>query len=141
MVVVLDPDRRTDGGIKMAISEEFKDYVVDQLGQLGYLNVRKMFGGAGIYHEGLIFGLIADDVLYFKVDESNRGDYTGAGMEPFRPFAGKPMSMSYYEVPGEVLEDSRQLFAWACKACLVSQKASAAGKKRKKGHGIKPGYF
>ncbi|MDA8227095.1 MAG: TfoX/Sxy family protein, partial [Desulfitobacterium hafniense] len=52
----------------MAISETFKDYVLEQLAILGDVTVRKMFGGAGIYYEGVIFGLLADDVLYFKVD-------------------------------------------------------------------------
>ena len=56
----------------MAVDESYKDYVVDQLGQLGFVTVKKMFGGAGIYYDGLIFGLLADDVLYFKVDDSNK---------------------------------------------------------------------
>lgn len=104
----------------MAVNEEFKDFVVDQLEQLGWVTVKKMFGGAGIYYEGLIFGLLADDVLYFKVDASNKPDYEQFGMEPFRPFADKPTVMPYYEVPVEILENKERLFEWARKALSVS---------------------
>lgn len=105
----------------MAVNEGFKDYVVDQLEQLGSVTVKKMFGGAGIYYDGFIFGLLADDVLYFKVDDSNRLDYEQNGMEPFQPFADKPMVMPYYEVPVEILENKKQLSDWARKALLASK--------------------
>lgn len=105
----------------MSVSESFKDYVIDQLGLLGFVTIKKMFGGVSIYHSGLIFGLLADDILYFKVDDSNRPDYEQAGMEPFRPgFMTKPMAMPYYEVPVEIIEDKERLADWARKALLVS---------------------
>ena len=75
---------------------------------------------AGIYFDGLFFALIADDVLYFKVGDSNRSDYEAAGMEAFRPFADKPNVMSYYEVPIEVLENKDRLGEWAQKALQVA---------------------
>jgi DNA transformation protein len=58
----------------MTVSESYKEYAVDQLGKLGFVTLKKMFGCAGIYYDGLIFGLLADDVLYFKVDDCNRSD-------------------------------------------------------------------
>lgn len=73
-----------------------------------------MFGGAGIYHDGAFFGLVADDTLYFKVDDRSRQDYTDAGMGPFKPFG--TYAMSYYEVPADVLEDPDELGLWAKKA-------------------------
>ena len=105
----------------MAVNISFKEYVVDQLAELGFVTVKKMFGGAGIYYDGSIFGLLADDVLYFKVDDSNRFDYLQIGMEPFQPFANKPMSMPYYEVPAEILEDRKLLADWAHKALSASR--------------------
>ncbi|AET69046.1 regulator of competence-specific genes [Desulfosporosinus orientis DSM 765] len=119
----------------MAVSESFKDYVLDQLGlldQMGFIKVKKMFGGAGLYYDGLIFGLLADDVLYFKVDDSNRSDYEKAGTEAFRPFAHKPMVMSYYEVPVDIMEDREQLADWVWKALLVSKNNPPKKKKKKK---------
>ncbi len=112
----------------MAVSDEFLTYVLDQLGCVGCVESRRMFGGAGIYFDGLFFALIADDVLYFKVGDSNRSDYEDAGMEPFRPFADKPNVMSYYEVPIEVLENKGRLQEWAQKALTI-----AAASKDKKG--------
>ncbi len=59
-----------------------------------------MFGGTGRYLQGVFFALIASDMLYFKVDDSNRPDYEAAGMGPFKPFADRPAyTMQYYEVP------------------------------------------
>jgi len=67
--------------------------------------------------------------LYLKVDDSNRQDYEKEGMPPFQPFADRPMTMQYYEVPAEVLEDKRQLQIWAQKAVAV---AAQAGKSKKR---------
>jgi DNA transformation protein and related proteins len=80
-----------------------------------------MFGGVGLYAEGLFFGLIDDDVLYLKVDDSNRSEYTSRGMDAFRPFKDKPLySMTYYQVPAEVLEEPEELARWARKSCEVA---------------------
>ncbi|WP_088188052.1 TfoX/Sxy family protein [Desulfosporosinus sp. FKA] len=121
----------------MVISESFKEYVVDQLGKLGYVTVKKMFGGAGIYYDGLIFGLLADDTLYFKVDDSNKSDYIMAGMKPFKPFDDKSMVMPYYEVPVDILENREQLAEWALKSLLASRNNPAKPKKRKPAKGDK----
>lgn len=118
----------------MSVSESFKDYIVDQLGLLGCVTIKKMFGGFGIYYSGLIFGLLTDDVLYFKVNDSNRSDYEKAGMEPYRPaFISKPMVMPYYEVPVEIMEDKERLADWARKALLVSNNKPSKAKRGRKG--------
>lgn len=116
----------------MSISNSFKNYVLEQLIGLGDVTVKKMFGGAGLYYEGLIFALIAEDVLYFKVDSSNRIDYEQKGMEPFKPFDDKPMVMPYYEVPIDVLENREQISEWARKSLIVSMNTPAKSKKAKK---------
>jgi TfoX/Sxy family transcriptional regulator of competence genes len=73
----------------MAVSDEFIDYVIDQLLAWGEVSARKMFGGAGLYCDGRMFGLIADDVAYLKVDDSNREDFVKAGAAPFNPYPDK----------------------------------------------------
>ena len=113
------------------VSNEYLDFVLEQLEPAGAVSARKMFGGVGLYLQGHFFALIAEDVLYFKVDDANRGDFEAAGMEPFKPFTDKPTVMSYYEVPVEVLEDRRQLKEWADKA-LSAAKAKAWSKVSKK---------
>jgi DNA transformation protein and related proteins len=98
----------------MPVTQEYLDFIIDQLRPFGSVTSRRMFGGAGLYHNGIFFGLIADDVLYFKVDDGNRKDYTDVGMGPFKPFGS--YAMGYYEVPAEVLEDPDELALWARKA-------------------------
>ena len=112
----------------MAVSEEFLDYVLDQFSAWDEVSARKMFGGAGLYCDGVMFGLIADDIAYLKVDDSNREDFIKAGSSAFSPYPEKTKTyiMSYYEIPADVLEDPEQLGRWAERALI------AARKKRKK---------
>ena len=106
----------------MAVSAEYRDWVVEQLRTHGPITHRSMFGGVGLYMDGLFFALIDDDVLYFKVDDVNRPDFEAAGSGPFRPY-GDERTMQYYEVPADVLEDRPALGAWAAKAVDVARRA------------------
>jgi len=111
----------------MAVSESYRDFVLEQLGRVAPVTAKRMFGGVGIYSQGLFFALIAEDRLYFKVDDTTRPDFERLGMEPFRPF-GEDSAMGYYEVPADVVEDPVQLTAWMNKAIAVA--ARAKGKKK-----------
>jgi len=111
----------------VTVSADYLAYVLDQLTQLGGVSSRRMFGGVGLYSDELFFGLIADDTLYLRADDSNRADYTARGAAPFRPYADRPhLSMSYFETPAEVLEDARQLVLWASRSVAVARRASTA---------------
>jgi len=112
----------------MAVSESYRDFVLEQLGRVTPVTGKSMFGGVGIYAHGLFFALIAEDRLYFKVDDTTRPDFERLGMEPFRPF-GEDSAMGYYEVPADVVEDLLQLAQWMRKAIDVAAKAK--GKKSK----------
>jgi DNA transformation protein and related proteins len=107
----------------MTISDEFVDYVIDQLSEWGEVSARKMFGGAGLYRERVMFGLIADDVAYLKVDDSNRKYFERAGAGPFTyNERGKTISMSYYEIPADVLENPAVLAEWAQRSLDIARK-------------------
>jgi DNA transformation protein len=108
----------------MAVSDEFVDYVVEQLSGWGEVSVRKMFGGAGLYREETMFAVVADDVAYLKVDDSNRDDFVRAGSAPFEPYPDKIKTTirTYYEIPPEVLEDPDELARWAQCSWLVARK-------------------
>ena len=69
----------------VAVTDSFLAYVVEQLEPVGAITSKRMFGGVGLYAGDLFFALIDDDTLYFKVDDSNRGDFERAGSGPFRP--------------------------------------------------------
>ena len=60
--------------------------MLEQLGRITSVTGKSMFGGVGIYAQGLFFALIADGRLYFKVNDATRPDFERQGMKPFRPF-------------------------------------------------------
>jgi len=111
----------------MSVNAEFAAFLHEQLERFGPVTIRPMFGGAGLFHDGVMFGLIAYDTLYFKTGDANRTDYENAGMGPFT-YEGKskPVAMSYHQVPADLLEDPDGLSEWARRAfdvALTSKKA------------------
>jgi DNA transformation protein len=115
----------------MAVSQSYREFVLEQLGRVTPVTGKSMFGGVGIYAQGLFFALIAEDRLYFKVDDATRPDFERLGMGPFRPF-GEESAMGYYEVPADVVEDAVQLASWMRKAITVATEAKRAKAKSKK---------
>ena len=107
----------------MNVSPEYLHFVMDRLSPLGGVSSRAMFGGYGIFHQGLMFALISEDILYFKVDDSNRERYKKAESKPF------PHGISYWEVPSEVLEDNDKLHEWANTSIAIANN-KVAKKKR-----------
>ena len=110
----------------MAVSEDYLDYVMDQLAAFGKVEAKKMFGGIGFFMEGTMFAMIGYGKFRMRVDESNQQDYEECGMEPVYG-AKKKIGLPYWEVPVEILEDHIQLKAWATKAL----DAAIRGKKGK----------
>lgn len=115
----------------MPVSGSFRTFVVDQLRRVvGRVRARAMFGGVGIYAGERFFALIADDTLYFKVDESNRPDFETRGMAAFRPYGESGEVMGYYQVPEDVLEDPEALRPWVEKAVAVARQKRRKGSRR-----------
>lgn len=106
---------------------EYVDYLLDLMQILGPVQSRRMFGGWGVFIEGLMFALVADNELYFKVDKKTLKDYTDEGLQPFTYLrAGKRCALNYYQPPETVLEDQQQLSDWGNKAVEVALRAAAA---------------
>ena len=103
--------------------ESFKEFVLEQLEGLSGVRCRAMFGGYGVYYGEHFFGIIADDALYFKTDATTCEPYLECGMKPFRP-SEKQTLKNYYEVPPDVLEEDKELVAWARQAVAVQKKTS-----------------
>lgn len=117
----------------MPVSPSYKAFVVEQLSAVAPVSTRAMFGGVGIYAEGLFFALLDDDRLYFKVNDATRLRFAAAGMGPFDPFKnGEQVMNGYYEVPGEVLEDEDRLPEWMREALAVAASAARGKPKRRK---------
>src|SRR6476660_5338337 len=99
----------------MAISKDFLDFLMDQLHGLGHITHRRMFSGAGLYCDGVIFALVLREVLHFKVDDGNRAAYQAEGLTPFTYLArGKPVVMNaYWRVPERLFDDPDEMRNWA----------------------------
>jgi DNA transformation protein len=117
--------------IPMRVSDGFKSFVLDQLDGLGEVTPRSMFGGVGLYRAGVFFGILAGDVLYLKVDDTNRPDYERAGAKPFRPYPNRPGTMQYYAVPLDILESAPELVAWARHAVAAALRAVSEPSRRR----------
>lgn len=114
----------------MAVSDAFRDYVLEQLSRVGEVTPRRMFGGVGLYHDARFFAVMDNDELYFKVDDASRPKYEKAGSGPFDPMPDHGAMRGYYEVPADVLEDRDELAAWAREAVAIAAKPK--GKKAMK---------
>ncbi len=106
----------------MAVSDNFLEYILDLFSAWGKVSARRMFGGAGLYRDGKMFGLVADDVAYLKVDETNKEIFLAAGSSPFKPYPDKPATMSYFEIPPDILENPEKLLEWAKESLAIQKK-------------------
>ena len=114
----------------MSVTKQYLEYALDQLDCVGPVAHKRMFGGVGLYFDGLFFGLIDDDILYFKVDDETRLKYENANARAFQPYGEGSYSMSYYAVPAGVLEDRDKLKLWCKEAVDVARKKAMTKKGR-----------
>lgn len=111
----------------MAISREYATYVEELLSPLGAVSVCSMFGGSGVYLDGVMFGLIADEVLYFKADDTSKAAFADEGMEAFvYDGKGKSMTMPYWQVPERLFDEPDELISSARIALEVARKSKKA---------------
>ncbi|MBX9765614.1 TfoX/Sxy family protein [Patescibacteria group bacterium] len=113
---------------------EFKDYVVgDVLGDMRGITARAMFGGYGLYKDGVIFGIIAEDELYLKVDDTNRDEFVAFDSHPFVYEQGKhkKTTMSYWVIPEEILEDRARMEDLVLASVTINKKKKKSTKKRR----------
>lgn len=110
----------------MSKSNDYHEYLMsDVFREIPGISAKKMFGGFGYYQDGVIFAILADEQLYFKVGEGNQRDYEKLGCKPFTyPMKnGRSTTLSYWELPAEILEDPEKLPLWIEKAVEESVKS------------------
>lgn len=111
---------------------EYVDYLVELMAAVGGVSAKRMFGGAGIFKDGCMFGLVADDVLYLKTDTDNRAQFVAVGSEPFLytdKNRDKPIAIHYYRCPDEALESPALMAEWARSGFAAALRAKAGAKK------------
>lgn len=109
---------------------EFVDTLLEKLAKFGEPSARFMFGGWGLYLDGVIIAIVADEVLYLKVDGTTRAAFEEAGSAPFKPFPDKDSTMSYYDAPADLHDDEDQFDRWIRLA--IEAGLRGASKKRPK---------
>jgi DNA transformation protein len=112
--------------------KEFVNYLVDLMQSIGPVTAKSMFGGYGLFLNGLMFGLVADSALYFKTGKELENELKLRGSEAFTyNKKGKPIKMSYYQAPEEALENQDDMKVWASKAYNAALQAAEKNPKKK----------
>lgn len=108
----------------MPLSAGYSAFIEDLLAAFGPVKVKRMFGGGGVYRDGVMFALIADDTLYLKADAETEQDFAREGSRPFQ-YQGRnrPISLSYWQLPERLYEDAEELAEWARRAHSAALRA------------------
>lgn len=117
------------------LPDPFHDFVAELFAPMGPVSIRRMFGGAGVYTEGAMFALLADDGIYLKTDAELRATLASEGCEPFlwiRPGDGKAIDMGYVSLPADALDDAEEACRWGQRALAIALAARSTAKPRRK---------
>src|SRR4051794_21654352 len=115
----------------MVASASFAAFLREQLAPLGHLATRRMFGKTGLFCDGLMFAMVADDALYFRVDDDNRAAFKEAEAFPRLSYEkqGRTIDLSFWRAPERLLDEPDELVDWARTALAAAGRVSA-----KRGH-------
>lgn len=117
----------------MSVDPAFLEHVRDLLAGLGFIRVKRMFGGAGLYADEVFLAVAMDDVLYLKVDELNRAAFEAAGARPFsfEKSDGSVVDLSYWAIPEPAMDDPDEALRWARLAVEAGRRKAARKTPRK----------
>jgi DNA transformation protein len=112
----------------MTAPSPFVAHILEMMKTFGSVEPKAMFGGCGIYHQGVFFALVAQDVLYLKVDPESRGAFEALGLEPFvyESRLGQKTAMQYFQAPPEALESPEVMAEWARRSYEAALRAATA---------------
>jgi len=108
--------------------DPFHEFVLELFGPMAPVSIRRMFGGAGVFKEGLMFALIADDTVFLKADPALRAALEAEGCAPFvwvRPSDGKQVDLGYVSLPTDAMDEPDLASEWGRKAFAVALAAKA----------------
>jgi DNA transformation protein len=116
----------------MVASAGFAEFLRDQLEPLGRISTRRMFGKTGLFCDGVMLGMVADDTLYFRVDELTKDSMAEAsGTPPLNyPKSGKLIDLAFWRAPERLMDEPDELLDWA-RAALGAARRAASGRVRK----------
>ena len=111
----------------MVASDSFAEFLREQLAPLGRVTMRRMFGKTGVFCDGVMFGMVADNMLYFRVNDLNRADFREAGSSPPLNYEkqGRAIDLSFWRAPERLFDEPDELVAWARVALAAAHRVAA----------------
>ena len=111
----------------MVASDSFAEFLREQLASLGRVTMRRMFGKTGVFCDGVMFGMVTDDTLYFRVDDHNRAAFKE--VESFPPLSyekkGCTIDLSFWRTPERLFDEPDELVTWARAALAAARRVAA----------------
>lgn len=112
---------------------EFVEYLKEVFERFGPVQPKRMFGGHGLFHDGLMFGLIAADTLYLKADDATATHFQDRGLPRFEyEKAGRKVKLSYYLAPEDIFDDPEEAAIWARRAFEAALRADRKPARKRK---------
>jgi DNA transformation protein len=111
----------------MVASDSFAEFLREQLAPLGRVTMRRMFGKTGVFCGGVMFAMVADDTLYFRVDDHNRAAFREAEAFPPLRYEKKASSidLSFWRAPERLFDEPDELMTWARAAAAAAHRVAA----------------
>ncbi|CAH0153331.1 TfoX/Sxy family protein [Roseomonas sp. CECT 9278] len=111
----------------MPTTDSFAAFLCEELAPLGHVTLRRMFGKAGIFCDGVMFGLVSDDLLYLRVDDDNREAFHEAASRPPLSYEknGARIDLAFWQAPERLMDDPEGLLAWARSALGAARRVAA----------------
>jgi len=111
----------------MVASAAFAEFLREQMTPLGHITMRRMFGKTGMFCEGVMFGMVAEDTLYFRVDDRNRATFKEAASSPPLNYVkqGRTIDLAFWQVPERLIDEPDELVTWARAALAAAHRVAA----------------
>jgi DNA transformation protein and related proteins len=120
------PLGRLEGGGLVA-SDSFAEFLREQLAPLGPVTMRRMFGKTGVFCDGVMFGMVADNTLYLRVDDHNRAEFKEAASFPPLNYKkkGSMIDLAFWRAPERLFDEPDELIEWARLALAAARRVAA----------------
>jgi DNA transformation protein and related proteins len=124
----------------MVASDSFAEFLQEQFAPLGRVSLRRMFGKTGVFCDGLMFGMVRDDMLYLRVDDNNRGAFEEAqGFPPLNyDKKGRTIDLSFWRVPERLLDEPDEFLTWARAALAAARRVATKTERAAPRRKLKP---
>ena len=111
----------------MTASAAFAEFLRDQLAPLGRVTLRRMFGKSGLFCDGVMLGMITDNVLYFRVDGENKELFKEAAAFPPLNYAkgGEMIDLAFWRAPERLFDEPEEFLQWARSALAAARRVAA----------------